>query len=305
MAAISGDLALKRGNSREALWFYVIACSISWAIWLPVLLEGLGFTHWLASYDPQWFYKFAYGRAVNNIDVLTIAGGLGPLTAAVWITWHYHGPAAVKRLFARALPPRVAWYWYLIAFCIPLGYHSIAGLVEMAQGYPFPIGTPQTPGAVTMSAWAFFYSVATMTVFIIVEELGWRGVMQPALQRHMSALKAALIVGVAWAYWHLPFFINLNYVASGSLSDAVINTALAPMFTIPTTILLGWILNSTSGSVFLCMLTHAVNNSAVRLFTHSEAAGQWVRIGAWLMAILVLLVFGARDLSRKPRYVPE
>lgn len=303
--AASSKLALERNDNREALWFYIIACAISWLIWLPVLLEGLGVTDWLAPYDPQWFYKFSYGRAVSGMDILTIAGGLGPLLAAVWVTWRFHGTVAVRRLFARALPPRVAWYWYLIAFCIPLVYHSLAGLVEMTQGQPFPLGIPRAPGVATMSTSAFLYSVATMTVFIIVEELGWRGVMQPALQRRMSALQAALIVGVAWAYWHLPFFINLHYMASGDLSEAVLNTLLSPIFTVPLTILLAWILNSTSGSVFLCMLTHAVNNSAARLFTHSEAVWLWVQIGSWLMALVVILVFGANNLSRKPRYVPE
>lgn len=305
MATLASDLAIERSDNREALWFYVIACAISWTIWLPVMLEGLGFTDWLAPYDPEWFYKLAYGRGLSTTDLLTIGGGFGPLIAAVWVTWRYHGAAAVKRLFARALPPRISWHWYLIAFSIPLVYHSLGGLVEMAKGHPFPIGIPRAPGVATMTVSAFLYSVATMTVFIILEELGWRGVMQPALQRRRSALWAAVIVGIAWAYWHLPFFINLNYLASGSLSNAVLMTAATPIFTISLTILLGWVLNSTSGSVFLCMLTHAVNNSAARLFTHSEDVGLWVQIGSWLMAIVVLLVFGAKDLSRKPRYVLE
>lgn len=305
MAAISSDLALERNDNREALWFYIIACAISWLIWLPVLLEGLGVTDWLAPFDRQWFYKFAYGREVTTTDVLTLCGGFGPMAAAIWVTWRFHGPAAVRRLFARVLPPRVGWYWYVIACCVPLAFHSIGGLVEMLRGQPFPIGIPKAPGVATMSASAFLYSVATMTVFIIVEELGWRGVMQPALQRRMSALGATLIVGVAWAYWHLPYFLTSAYMASGDLTGSLLSVMATPLFIMPLTILLAWILNSTSGSVFLCMLAHAVNNSAARLFTHSEAVGPWVDIGAWLMAILVLLVFGARNLARKPRYVLE
>jgi len=38
------------------------------------------------------------------------------------------------------------------------------------------------------------------------EEIGWRGFAQPELQRRRSALRAAVIVSVIWAGWHLPLF---------------------------------------------------------------------------------------------------
>lgn len=187
MVAISGDATIGQTSSREALWFYVIACAFSWAVWMPVTLEGLGFTNWLEPYDPEWFYKIAYARGLNDIDWLTVTGGLGPILAAVLVTWRYRGGAGVRSLFARALPVNVGFHWYV--------------------------------------------------------------------------------------------------------------------FTIPATILLAWLLNSTSGSIFVCMLMHAVNNSAVRLFNHSDDAGLWVRVGVWLLAFAVIVAFGAKDLSRKPRFV--
>lgn len=305
MVAISTDVTVRPAGGREALWFYVIACAFSWAVWTPVTLEGLGLTDWLEPYDPEWFYKFAYARGVNDIDWLTVTGGLGPILAAVLVTWRYRGGAAVRALFVRALPVNVGFHWYVIAFCVPIIYHCFAGLVEVAMGHPFPLGSRSVAEGAAMTIPAFLYSVATMTVFIIVEELGWRGVMQPALQRKMSALKAAIIVGLAWGYWHLPFFINLFFVSSGSLGNAVLGVALTPLFSIPASILLAWLLNSTSGSIFVCMLMHAVNNSAWRLFTHSEEAGLWVRVGIWVLTLGVILAFGAKNLSRKLRFVTE
>lgn len=305
MVVVSTDVPVQSTGGREALWFYVIACAISWALWAPVTLEGLGLTDWLAPYDPQWFYKIAYARPLNDIDWFTVLGGLGPILAALLVTWRFRGGAAVRTLLRRALPVNVAFHWYVIAFCLPLAYHCFAGLVEVAMGHPFPLGQNSATTVAAMTIPAFLYSVATMTVFIVVEELGWRGVMQPALQRKMSALKAAVIVGVAWGYWHLPFFINLFFLDSGSIGEAALSVAMTPFFSIAASILLAWLLNSTSGSIFVCMLMHAVNNSAWRLFNHAEDAGEWVRIGAWLLAIAVIVVLGARDLSRKPRFVLE
>lgn len=47
------------------------------------------------------------------------------------------------------------------------------------------------------------------------EELGWRGFMLPVLQERYSALTASLLVGVAWAGWHLALFLNTNTTHGG------------------------------------------------------------------------------------------
>lgn len=39
-----------------------------------------------------------------------------------------------------------------------------------------------------------------------LEEPGWRGVAQPELERRWSRWRAATVVGVIWALWHLPLF---------------------------------------------------------------------------------------------------
>ncbi|WP_197938806.1 CPBP family intramembrane glutamic endopeptidase [Phytohabitans flavus] len=43
----------------------------------------------------------------------------------------------------------------------------------------------------------------------LAEEPGWRGTAYPRLRASMSRLRAGLLLGAAWAVWHLPlFFIN-------------------------------------------------------------------------------------------------
>lgn len=43
-----------------------------------------------------------------------------------------------------------------------------------------------------------------------LEEIGWRGVFQPLLEKKFSFFGAALIEGVIWSIWHLPLWLVPN-----------------------------------------------------------------------------------------------
>lgn len=47
-----------------------------------------------------------------------------------------------------------------------------------------------------------------------LEEIGWRGVFQPLLEKRFSFLIAALIEGVIWSIWHLPLWFIPNSTQS-------------------------------------------------------------------------------------------
>ncbi len=50
-----------------------------------------------------------------------------------------------------------------------------------------------------------FLAIATLG-----EEIGWRGVALPSLQRQHSPLRASLILGIVWATWHVPFWLLMD-----------------------------------------------------------------------------------------------
>ena len=99
----------------------------------------------------------------------------------------------------------------------------------------------------------------------VLEELGWRGYAQPTLQEKLlTPLSAALVVGLAWGLWHVP-----RDVVGGVVERLVLIQyafLYLPSFvlgTLSTSIIIGYFMNRTGGSVLPAIMIHGLNNDAV------------------------------------------
>lgn len=54
------------------------------------------------------------------------------------------------------------------------------------------------------------------------EELGWRGYALNELQKKMSPLKAALLIGVLWGFWHTPLWFFSGYAGLDLLTYSIL-----------------------------------------------------------------------------------
>lgn len=140
----------------------------------------------------------------------------------------------------------------------------LADLAGMA--YPEPRYRTES-----VALWGPFMVVKLFTVFMLTggnEEHGWRGVLQPLLQRRMAPLWAALLIGVVWELWHLPIVLGGIY-GEGPWWQVTLGRMAA---VIPFAFLLSFLYNGTRGSIFLCVLMHACINAQVSLFAGSPLA---------------------------------
>lgn len=87
-----------------------------------------------------------------------------------------------------------------------------------------------------------------------IEEIGWRGFLQPMLQKKYSVLTSAAIVSVIWTFWHIPlWWINGSNQSSMSL-------VWFSLTCFSLSLLLSFIWNKYE-SIYLCVLFHAAINS--------------------------------------------
>lgn len=110
-------------------------------------------------------------------------------------------------------------------------------------------------GTRTGAPWHLF--ILAFPVLIIgggVEEIGWRGFLQPALEKKFPFPIATLMVGALWFSWHLPLWLEPS---SNHYGDSLIGFAI----TIAVWAFAGAAIYKATKSVIACVLYHAFINT--------------------------------------------
>jgi hypothetical protein len=102
------------------------------------------------------------------------------------------------------------------------------------------------------------YMIILMLPIMLVggglEEAGWRYITFPELDKKFGFVPAALIMGLIWAFWHLPLFFIPGVNQYGKNFLAFVFGCIGLSF------ILGAI-RKVTGSVWLCVLTHMLINA--------------------------------------------
>ncbi|MEJ2252748.1 MAG: lysostaphin resistance A-like protein, partial [Candidatus Lokiarchaeota archaeon] len=143
-------------------------------------------------------FLFGYFEVIEF--VLQLFTVTTPTFAAIIVSYVLGGWTEVKKTFQGFTKWKVNWIWYFFGFLLilaPLLYAIIYNLATnsplyFAQGYTIP---------------AFIIQC----IFLLIrgplsEEPGWRGFALPRLESRFTALTSSIILGLIWAFWHLPMY---------------------------------------------------------------------------------------------------
>src|SRR5829696_2104286 len=246
--------------------FFVLACALSWWPWI--------------------LYSF-------DLSPTPIVGL--PFLAAFFVLAVTEGESGVLGLLRRMVRWRVGLRWYAVALLLPVVVTLTAVAINVLL-----LGAQPTSSAAELGGWSSL--IPTFFVLLLIpglggswEEPGFRGYALPRLQVGRSALYAGLILGVLWAFWHLPLVVTgVDTWIDGFLFTIV----WTPVFT--------WLFNNAAGSVLIVMLFHNMNNAFSGVYVGQMFSGQdslnqaWLRLALWgVVAIILIVGYGPHDLSRR------
>ena len=227
---------------QHPLFFYFfMAYAFSWILSVPAILAERGTLP--NAMFPVFFTIKSFGPAVAAYILIRITAGKA-------------GLAGFRHRFFQW---RVNWKWYVFILLglpavITLGACVLPGVLASFQGL--------NPAYFGVS-----YLINFVLIFIaggpLGEEPGWRGFALPRLQSRYGALRANLLLGVLWTFWHLPDFLTSAQGGGPGVGLSPFYTRL-PIFFIMVmalTFIFSWVFNHTGGSIFIALLLHASFNT--------------------------------------------
>lgn len=227
-------------------------------------------------------------------------GALSASVAAFILAGIEGGRGHVRELLSRGLVWRVGIKWWLTAllYTAPIAlaalyFSSVFGYADFKLESLPPI-----------------YQALPMMLLLIVlaglgEEFGWRGFLLPRLQRHHTALRASLIIGLFHSLWHIPLFLTEGTVQNDWAQQLGFFPAFLgySAFVVAWAIQLTWFFNNTGGSVLMVAVVHGAGNVWIGgYFNVSENAGiagnNILTVLMIIISLLIVAVAGRTNLSR-------
>ena len=210
---------------RTLWWFMAVTFGLGW---------GTGAILFL--FTDQIEALFGPVSGTNPVFILLV---WSPAIAGLTLVWRHYGRSGVGRFLRRlTLWKTPSPWWVFLLLGIPAVKYLGAAFNGTAGDFPF-------------SPWYGLLPAMAIALFIgPIEELGWRGVALPVLQRRYAPLGAGLILGAFWAIWHAPSFLLSGSPQSAwdfapyLLGVLALSVIITPLF------------NAAQGSILMAALFH-------------------------------------------------
>lgn len=224
--------------------------------------------------------------------VLFLLGGFSPTIAGAIMAWRAQGRDGLRDLWKHFIQFKLGGAWYLAILGLPLLVRILQAVVFALRGGTFvePPFVAQPLNLIGLTVMMFLFGPFS-------EEFGWRGFALDRLLTRWNALISSLILGLLWAFWHLPLFF-IPGTGQQQMGSPI------PMFTgfavevVAMSVLLTWLYVNTARSIWGAILFHMLLNytSNLVLMVTGGTMGLAVHltgtVGLVALAVIVAMVYG-------------
>jgi membrane protease YdiL (CAAX protease family) len=229
--------------TRKPLLTYFVFSYIFFWLFLALFVVALNVFHLKLETIPSWL-----------MPLVTVLGSWTPTIAAIAVIGAIEGRGGVGKLFRKFIQFKIATRWYIAAL-IPFGLaFTAAGIYQLAGG--------SSSGGKSLSL-TFWIGLIVINLLAgpTGEEAGWRGFALPRLLERYTPLKAGIVLGIVWDFWHLPLWVTSGYTS--------INLLLYCLFfsigIVSLSVLMTWIFCKTAKSLVPMFIAHFSFNTGLNL----------------------------------------
>lgn len=219
-----------------------------------------------------------------------------PTVAALLVVTLGHGSAGLRDLLGAYRPWRgdISAAAALKVYGVVLGLLATAGaaiVVGVAQ-FGTEAGWTKVVTSMGLASPGLFFSTMVVALLMnqgaLLEELGWRGYAWPVLARLKTPLVGAVLLGIAWALWHLPREIPTLLAGQQTIGELLSGQVLFIVSCISMTIVAVAFVNLTGGSVWPAILVHGCLNLFFEALSGQQVGARGDLFNASILIWLVL-----------------
>jgi len=217
---------------------YVI-CAYAF-FWIAILLIGI-----VVLLADDWFGESIF------LQILTSIAAWTPTFALLVLFKKLYPNNSIKEFYKNAFRERLKWKMILFTVAVQLLIvFGATGILAFTSGIDFLSSfTLSLPSLGIAFIWA---SISGATG----EQSGWRGFLQPNMEREHGIVKSSIFVGIIWGFWHTPLW----FITSGYSGMYLVQFIIAYMVNIVSTAVIIGICYKHCRNLFVPILIHFMFN---------------------------------------------
>jgi len=257
-------------NSNKIISFIGITYTFSWAVW---------FTGITLNSEAK----------IEDLGVYLLIGSFGPTVAATIMSYLEHGFKGIKQLFASVFRFKFhVKYWLVSLFMLPVIWSIVFFLFGKEAVEPDLTGLAYI--TILIAPINGFMGIFA-GIGPIGEEIGWRGYLLRKMLEKLSLLKTNFLLGLVWAFWHLPLIIKFPEFRSGI--DIGIYLVLYTIMVVAITSFMTNVWKWTSGSIFIAIWVHSLINDLLAYSENTIWLSNYSKTTLFMIICFILVIASA------------